>query len=1277
MSLPSCPDPTQLRKLLDGNLAPEEQAVLSQHVDACPRCQAALEQMSAGRESWNDIARQLAEPQEAAEPGLVNAINQLEAEADRSETTAEPAAHADAKLEFLDPPQKPGEIGRFGDYEILELVGRGGMGIVLKAFDPELRRIVAIKVMSPLLANTATARARFRREAQAAAAVTHDHIVTIHAVKEAKGLPYLVMQYIAGRSLQQRIDDCGAMELKEILRIGMQAASGLAAAHAQGLVHRDIKPANILLENGIERVKITDFGLARATDDARVTQSGIVTGTPQYMSPEQASGKSVDHRADLFSLGGVLYAMCTGYAPFRASSSMAVLKKVCDETPRPVQQLNSEIPDWLVAIVEKLMAKNPNDRFQSAQEVASLLGQHLAHMQQPAVFPEPPGVARPVPKKKRRSAPWAIIVVVGLVLMAACAAPLLLIMAFFGYNTVQGPSGGSVSSAQGSESHAEAAVPPGWPGTWKETRASKAPARTGLTAKTMVAPNKDTVLPPVPGFIEKAPEPSRVVYPSQETVLKKFDPKTDEPLTKEIEDRHVSVADGGWQIYAARAPFFGGKASDVLLFELPKQKVGNSTVLLRFKMKSEQILIHAHVGLTVNGSTTWLTPLVSGTTAWRQYEIRSEHASPDPADIQVRVNIDGTGSEWLKDVEVATIRNPPAKAPPEANSTQAPAAQTTEPAKQTIVKKFDPKSDKPLTTAAFNRKVTEKDGGWQIEETLIWQATDIQKVQRLELFELRRPAVAGRKVTLRAQVKTEQSGHAIEFTAMAALELEAGPVGAVAKIGPVRRGATNGQEYEVSIDWLRTTDPETLKINALIENGATMLIKDVEIVTTPLREVPAPVTREATNETVLFRFTPDQKPITTELGFIIVKAEKDGWLLSNGMPGSIDDNLGPRVHLFDLAKPDVAGHRVTIRCKIRSEKVTWARLYLRDESDISQLAAGRKVEGTTNWTEYEFSEDCPLNFHPERLGVDAGLSTGSVWIKDLQIVKSPSAEFLELQRLQGSWQAVEGTDDGKPLTEEQLKGWKISVTDRGFALEKAGGISKGEISWLKLNSVPHECSILPTKRGGNLFLLYDLEGDTWKVCGTIPGIIVPSFDAPAGSKRWLVTFKRSPASKPAGKETLLKKFDPKTDKPISKQVGNRKVTVDGEEWKIELLGEQELGRLDDVTQVHLFEVPGPANEPSRITLRFKVRTEEIGDARFDVHLRYLNLDDLVFKGRKFEGSTNWSSYEISWDASKLQTPDAVALDLLMRAKDATTIATIWLKDVELVKTPLPGEKKPQ
>ena len=170
----------------------------------------------------------------------------------------------------------------------------------------------------------------------------------------------------------------------------MQVADGLAAAHAQGLVHRDVKPANILLENGVERVKITDFGLARAIDDASLTHSGYLAGTPQYMAPEQARGEAVDHRADLFSLGSVLYAMCTGHSPFRADTTLAILRRLCEDTPRPVSEVNPDVPDWLTEIIEKLHAKDRQQRFQSASEVAELFGKYLAHLQQPKIAPKPP-----------------------------------------------------------------------------------------------------------------------------------------------------------------------------------------------------------------------------------------------------------------------------------------------------------------------------------------------------------------------------------------------------------------------------------------------------------------------------------------------------------------------------------------------------------------------------------------------------------------------------------------------------------------------------------------------------------------------------------------------------------------------------------------------------------------------------------------------------------------------------------------------------------------------
>ncbi|MFT5093588.1 MAG: serine/threonine protein kinase [Porticoccaceae bacterium] len=299
------------------------------------------------------------------------------------------SASDEAWQNLLTPTDAADRLGNLGPYEICELVGRGGMGVVLRAHEPKLSRTVAVKLLAPELALNPVAVQRFLREARAAAAVSHDHVVAIHSIDDESHPPVIVMEFIQGQSLQQKIDQVGALDVKSILRIGMQTAAGLSAAHRQGLVHRDIKPANILLENGIERVKLTDFGLARAVDDISMTRTGQITGTPQYMSPEQAQGQRVDHRTDLFSLGCVLYAMCTGRAAFRADSAVAVMHRVVHDVPRPIAEVNEDIPDWLCGIVEKLLAKEADDRFDSAEEVEDLLSRHLAHLQQPTSVPQP------------------------------------------------------------------------------------------------------------------------------------------------------------------------------------------------------------------------------------------------------------------------------------------------------------------------------------------------------------------------------------------------------------------------------------------------------------------------------------------------------------------------------------------------------------------------------------------------------------------------------------------------------------------------------------------------------------------------------------------------------------------------------------------------------------------------------------------------------------------------------------------------------------------------
>lgn len=280
-------------------------------------------------------------------------------------------------LSFLQPSTHPDSLGRLGNYEVLQIIGRGAFGVVLKAFDEKLKRMVAIKVIAPNLLSASMSRARFLREAQAFAAVRHPNIVHVYAIEE-QPVPYLVMEYVPSETIQEQIEERGAMSVREVLQIGEQIASGLAAAHAVGLIHRDIKPANILLEEGgSDRVRITDFGLARALEGENLTQTDVIAGTPMYMSPEQVLGEPLDQRTDLFSLGSVLYLMISGHCPFRTTTTAGLLKRVADEAPLPIQQFAPNAPEWLCKIIGKLHAKKPDDRFGSAREVADLLNRCL------------------------------------------------------------------------------------------------------------------------------------------------------------------------------------------------------------------------------------------------------------------------------------------------------------------------------------------------------------------------------------------------------------------------------------------------------------------------------------------------------------------------------------------------------------------------------------------------------------------------------------------------------------------------------------------------------------------------------------------------------------------------------------------------------------------------------------------------------------------------------------------------------------------------------------
>jgi WD40 repeat protein len=358
-------------------LPPLEVAPAAALVVACPGCGKKLRAKSelAGKKVKCPQCQQpVPIPAGPAKPAAVKTMAETPVPARVGETMAEPKEPTSELYDFLAPPEQADELGRLGSYRVLKVLGTGGMGVVFRAEDPQLQRPVALKAMLPSLATSGSAKQRFLREARAAAAIKHDHIVAIYQVGEDRGSPFLAMEFLEGEPLDERLQREKILPIPEVLRIGREMAEGLAAAHERGLIHRDIKPANVWLEGKRGRAKILDFGLARAAqEEVHLTQSGAIVGTPAYMAPEQAQARNPDHRADLFSLGCVLYVMCTGDRPFKGQDTLSILMALAIHEPPPPRQLNPAVPQALSDLILRLLAKEPDGRPASAQDVAEAL----------------------------------------------------------------------------------------------------------------------------------------------------------------------------------------------------------------------------------------------------------------------------------------------------------------------------------------------------------------------------------------------------------------------------------------------------------------------------------------------------------------------------------------------------------------------------------------------------------------------------------------------------------------------------------------------------------------------------------------------------------------------------------------------------------------------------------------------------------------------------------------------------------------------------------------
>jgi len=411
-----CPEPAELEQLAAGRRSSEEVERLAGHLEECQRCAATVDSLLASDSLVRNLAvRTAGLPAEEAlvVAKLIRRLSELALlPAAVTETLTEPTTSevprpeiAQEHYDFLSPAEGPGELGRLGGYRVLKVLGAGGMGVVFEAEDPQLKRLVALKVMKPALAASDSARQRFLREAQATAALEHDHIVAIYQVGQDRGAPFLAMPLLKGETLEYRLrhlESAGCeppvdsepvrakqgadaprsprqIALSETLRIGREMAAGLAAAHQRGLVHRDIKPANVWLEGTRGRVKLLDFGLARAqagadgADTAQLTQEGGILGTPAYMSPEQAKGQPVDARSDLFSLGCVLYRLATGQPAFKGADSVSTLVAITTAKPKPPREHNRDLPASFSDLIMVLLAKDRDERPASAQAVVEAI----------------------------------------------------------------------------------------------------------------------------------------------------------------------------------------------------------------------------------------------------------------------------------------------------------------------------------------------------------------------------------------------------------------------------------------------------------------------------------------------------------------------------------------------------------------------------------------------------------------------------------------------------------------------------------------------------------------------------------------------------------------------------------------------------------------------------------------------------------------------------------------------------------------------------------------
>jgi WD40 repeat protein len=1036
----TCPSEHDLQQLLLGQIPDADAEPLEEHLSQCERClqtastlkledtlaeavraQAAVPELSTG-----ELVTGLMERLEKLRPAQQTDATTIAADDTPPEkkTQAPPTPPTDATqviYQFLAPPETPEELGRLGQYRIRRVLGTGGMGVVFEALDPHLGRLVALKAMLPALASNPSAHERFMREAKAVAAIEHDHIIAIHQVSEEGGVPYLAMPLLKGETLEERLKREPRLPLPLLLQIGRETAEGLAAAHACGLIHRDIKPANLWLElkegetvtdpltpvvdKPIKRVKILDFGLARAAGDTQLTQLGAIVGTPAFMAPEQTrAGGVVDHRADLFSLGCVLYRAATGDLPFKGGDTMSILAALALDTPPSPHALNPQIPAALSDLIMQLLAKKPDDRPASAQELVERM----------KAVEENPGAGGQISGSGRRGRGW----------IAVAAAALFGALAFAAYQV--GPTVYRFVTKQGEiVITADAPVQVTVKQNGKEIRIVDTETKQELildagdyevelpkgTARPMYAsPQKFTLQRGGRQIVEVTFNPSggtatsakgstttrvttiaatmaktmTVPAPTGARFRNKWDMlslgrPTGDPLTQD----GVTKEGDGWRIEST-------EPRTVRLFEVPDPGVEDCMVIFRALMKSSGLKGQAYLEMLCRyeGQEFFSKDLehpIRGTTGWSTYETPFFLKKGERPDLlKLNLVIKGTGTVWIKDLTL--LRRPPA------------ADQGDEPAGNLF------KSRRPLSTSDPRQEDVRFDGeSWRIE-AIGPRSVQLREAPKPKVFDA--PAL----LVYRAAMKTSN------LKGRAYLELVCDFPG---KGEFFSKGAHNA--LEGTTDWTTVSTefrlrygerPERFKLRVVIEGQGTVWVKNPELeVMHPLNADKAdfPGVPRADAEST-GRPTPKGKGGRGGRGMIMaeflakavpVEGESYGVIPAQlgvtplGDSWRIDVDGKRTVEIYEINKPKIPGDgpvSLVYRADMKTENLT-GRTFLEiagQDLPSQETSVDPVNKSTTDWTpcitSYQLKKDQRPGWIKLRVVVDG---KGTVWVKNPKLLAMP------------------------------------------------------------------------------------------------------------------------------------------------------------------------------------------------------------------------------------------------------------------------------------------------